>query len=60
MTAFLHLLSETQIERFCKKQGTVKMETHNSEMIATRTCVEHIIDLRTTLRYLGVPTRERT
>ena len=29
--------------------------TYGSEFVAARTCVEQIIDLRNTLRYLGVP-----
>ena len=28
--------------------------TYGSEFVAARTCVEHIIDLRTKLRHLGV------
>ena len=34
--------------------------TYGSEFVAARTCVEQIIDLRLTLRYLGVPLRERS
>ena len=29
--------------------------TYSSEFVAARTCVEQIIDIRMTLRYLGVP-----
>ena len=32
--------------------------TYGSEFVAARTAVERIIDLRLTLRYLGVPLRE--
>jgi hypothetical protein len=38
----------------------VETATYGSEFVAARTCVEQIIDLRTTLRYLGVPIRERS
>ena len=29
-------------------------------MLAARSCVEQVIDLRTTLRYLGVPIRDKS
>jgi hypothetical protein len=45
---------------FSKKQATVEVATYSSEMVAMRTCVEHFIDLRMTLRYLGVPIREKS
>ena len=32
----------------------VETATYGSEFVAARTCMEQIIDLRTTLRYLGV------
>ena len=34
--------------------------TYGSEFVAARTCVEQIMDLRLTLRYLGVPIREKS
>ena len=40
---------------FSKKQATVETAPYGSEFIAARTCVEQIIDLRNTFRYLGVP-----
>jgi hypothetical protein len=60
VTGILHLLNKTPIEWFSKKQATVETATYGSEFVATRTCVEQIIDLRNTLRYLGVPIRERS
>jgi hypothetical protein len=60
MTGILHLLNKTPIDWFSKKQATVEVATYSSEMIAMRTCVEQIIDLRTTLRYLGVPIRDKS
>ena len=41
--------------RFSKKQSTVETATYGSEFVGARTCVEQIMDLRSTLRYLGVP-----
>jgi len=40
-------------------QSTVEMATFGYECVAARTCAEQIIDLRLTLRYLGVPINGR-
>jgi hypothetical protein len=55
VTGVLHLINETPIDWFSKKQATVETATYGSEFVAARTCVEQIIDLRNVLRYLGVP-----
>ena len=55
VTGILHLLNKTPIDWYSKKQATVETATFGSEYVAARTAVEQIIDLRTTLRYLGVP-----
>lgn len=34
--------------------------TYGSEFVAARTCIEQVMDLRTTLRYLGVPIRQKS
>ena len=60
MTGILHLMNKTPIDWFSKKQATVEVATYSSEMVAMRTCVEQIIDLRTTLRYLGVLVRDKS
>ena len=49
------MLNSTPIDWFSKKQATVETATYGSEFVAARTCVEQIIDLCNTLRYLGVP-----
>ncbi len=59
VTGILHLLNKTPIDSFSKKQATVETATYGSEFIAARTCVEQIVELRTTLRYLGVPIRDK-
>jgi hypothetical protein len=46
------------IDWYSKKQATVETATYGSEYISARTCVDQIVDLRTTLRYLGVPIRD--
>jgi len=55
VTGIIHLMNGTPIDSYSKKQATVETATYGSEFVAARTCVEQIMDLRTTLRYLGVP-----
>lgn len=55
VTGVLHFINQTPIDWFTKKQATVETATYGSEFIAARTCIEQIIDLRNSLRYLGVP-----
>ena len=43
------------INFFSKKQNTVETSTYGSEFVAGRTATEQIIDLRLTLRYMGIP-----
>jgi hypothetical protein len=59
VTGILHLANKTSIDWYSKKQATVETATYSSEFVAARICVEQIIDLRTTLRYLGVPIRDK-
>ena len=46
--------NKTVIDTYSKLQATVETATFGSEYVATRTCTEQIIDLRTTARYLGI------
>ncbi len=50
--------SVTAILHFLNKFPTVETATYGSEYISARTCVDQIVDLQTTLRYLGVPIRD--
>ena len=54
VTGILHFLNQTPVDWFSKRQGTVETATYGSELVAARTATEQIIDLRNTLRYLGV------
>ena len=54
----IHLANETPIMWFSKKQATVETATYGAEFMAGRTCIEQIIDLRNTFRYLGVPVHD--
>lgn len=58
VTGILHMLNRTPVDWYSKKQATVETATYGSEFVAARIATEQIVDLRTTLRYLGVPIRE--
>jgi hypothetical protein len=60
LTGILHLMNKTPIEWYSKKQATVETEMYGSEFVAARICVEQIIDQQNTLRFLGVPVREKS
>jgi hypothetical protein len=60
VTGILHLINKTPFDWYSKKQATVETATYGSEFVAARICVEQIIELRTTLRYLGVPLRQKS
>ena len=54
-TGVLHFFNQTPIDSFSKRQNQVESATYGSEFMAARQAVEQIIDLRYTLRMLGVP-----
>ena len=56
----LHMMNQTPIDSTSKRQDTVETATYGSEFVAARVATEQIMDLRNTLRYLGVPVEERT
>jgi hypothetical protein len=60
VTAILHFANKTPVDWYAKKQATVETATYGSEFVAGRTCVEQIIDLRHTFRYLGAPVRVKS
>ena len=43
VTGILHLINQTPIDWFSKKQPTAETATYGSEFIAARTCVEQIM-----------------
>lgn len=53
-TGAIHLLNQTPIDGFSKKQSTVETLTHGAKFLARGTCVEQAIDPRTTPCHLGV------
>ena len=60
VTALLHFINQTSFDWYSKRQATVKSATFGSEFVAARTGIDHIVDIRTTLRYLGVPIKGKT
>ena len=54
-TGVLHMLNQTPMDWFSKRQGQVETATYGSEFVAARTATEQIMDLRYTLRAYGVP-----
>ena len=51
----LHYLNQTAVDWFCKRQDTVETATYGSEFVVAKFGCEQIMDLRHSLRYLGVP-----
>jgi hypothetical protein len=55
VSGILHLLNKTPVDWFSKKQNTVETATYGSEFVVARVGVDQTVDIRLTLRYMGVP-----
>ena len=55
MTGILHILNQTPIHWYSKRQGRVQTATYGSEFMAARTASEQIIGFRYTLGLMGIP-----
>jgi hypothetical protein len=55
VTGIIHFLNRTPIDWFSKKQNTVETSSYGSEYVASRIAEKQIIDLRNTLRFMGIP-----
>ena len=60
LTACLHFCNQTPTAWYSKKQATVETAAYGSEFVAAKTATEQIMDLRYTLRYLGVPIKSKS
>ena len=60
VTASMHFVNQTLIDFTSKRQATVETATYGAEFVAARITVDQIIDLRNTLRYLGVPIENKS
>ena len=54
-TGIIHMVNQTPIDWFSKRQAQVETATYGSEFVAARIATEQNIDLRYTLRMMGVP-----
>ena len=55
----LHFLNGTPADWYSKRQHTVESATYGSEFVSARQATDQIIDLCTSLRYLGVPLHKK-
>ena len=60
LSACHHICNQTPTDWYSKKQATVETATYGSEYVAAKTATEQIMDLRYTLRYLGVPIKSKS
>ena len=59
VTAVLHCFNLTPGDWYSKRQATVENPTYGSEFVSAKNPTEQIIDIRQTLRYLGVPIKSK-
>jgi hypothetical protein len=59
-TGIIHLTNKIPMELYSKKQDTMETATYGSEFVADRICVEQVIELHNTLRFLGVLIKEKS
>ena len=52
LTGCLHFVNKAPTDWYSKRQAT-----YGSEFVASKTATEQILDLRLTLRYLGIPVK---
>ena len=55
VTAVSHFINTTPIDLYFRRQATVETAPYGSDFAAARTATEQIMDLRNTLRNLGIP-----
>jgi hypothetical protein len=54
------LMNKRPLDRCCKKKATVETATYGSEFVAAQIATDQIIDVRTTLQYLGFPIHHKS
>ena len=54
-SGILHLLNQTPLDWFSKRQAQVENATYGSKFMAAQQAIEQIIDLHYTLQMFGVP-----
>ena len=58
VSGIFHLANLTPVMWHSKKQAPSKTATYGAEFFAGRTCIEQVVDLRHSFRYLGAPVHE--
>jgi hypothetical protein len=58
-TGIIHLNNMIPMEWYLKKQATMETAKYGSKFVADRICVEQVIELHNTLRFLGVLIKEK-
>jgi hypothetical protein len=51
-------MNKMPIDWYSRKQATIETAAYGSKFISTQTCIDQIVDLNLTLRYLGIPIRD--
>jgi hypothetical protein len=59
-TGIMHLNNMIPMEWYPKKQATMETAKYGSKFVADRICVEQVIELHNTLRFLGVLVKEKS
>jgi len=54
-TGVFHMVDQTPIHWFSKRQNTVETATYGSEFVAARQATEQIMDIRHLMRDMGIP-----
>ena len=54
LSGVLHFVNGTPIDWYCKRQATVEVATYGSEFVVARIATEQIMDLRISLRQMGI------
>ena len=60
VTATLNLFNTTPGDWYSKRQATVENATYGSEFEASKTATEQMMEIRQTVRYLGVPIKSKS
>ena len=60
LTVCLHFCCQPPTDWYSKKQATVETATYGSEFVAAKTATQQIMNLRYTLRYLGIPIKSKS
>ena len=54
VSGILHLINQTPFQWYCSKQATVETSTYGSEFVAAKIATDQLVDIRLTLRYMGI------